>query len=431
MPTVRTHENGPMDADVVVIGAGLAGLQCARSLTAAGLAVTVVEAGDAVGGRVRTDVVDGFLCERGFQVLNPAYPAVRRLIDVDALGLQQFDAGVLVRAADGWRVLASPLSAPRMVGATLRSGLLRPRELAALARWLAPVLAAPQKAARVRDSALYEELDSRGIDGPLRRVMERFLAGVLVDSHGETSANFTRLLLRSFALGSPGLPHNGMRALPEQVAAPLADVRLGTRAVGLEAGSHGSAGSVITESGRLRGEHVVVAADPVTAAELAGLPRPTMKGLVTWWFTAPEPPDTRALLAVDGRNGPDGGPPGPVWNAAVVTAAAPSYSTDGRPLIQATTLLDRPDGDSGEDDVLAHLADLYQCSTSGWQVVTRHRIPHALPAVPPPLHLTRPVRVRQGVYVCGDHRDTSSIQGALVSGERAAGAVLADRSARV
>ena len=415
-----------MDADVVVIGAGLAGLQCARKLTEAGLSVTVLEAGDEVGGRVRTDVVDGFRCDRGFQVLNPAYPAVRRLVDVDALGLQQFTAGALIRAGDGWRVLANPLSAPGLLGGTLGSGLLSPREIVALARWLAPVMVAPQRAARDHDRPLAAELDVRGIDGPLRRVMDRFLAGVLADSHGQTSANFTRLLLRSFALASPGLPRDGMRALPAQIASPLSDVRLGERVVAVRPDTGAAASEVVTEGSSLRARRVVVAADPVAGADLVDLPQPSMKGLVTWWFTAPEPPDDRPLLAVDGRHGPGGGPPGPVWNAAVVTAAAPSYSSDGRPLIEATTLLDRPDGDADEADVLAHLADLYQCSTDRWETVVRHRIPHALPAVPPPLRLTRPVRVRESVYVCGDHRDTSSIQGALVSGERAARAVLAD-----
>ncbi|WP_226963550.1 NAD(P)/FAD-dependent oxidoreductase [Nostocoides sp. F2B08] len=418
-----------MDADVVVIGAGLAGLQCARELTDAGLAVTVLEAGDAVGGRVRTDEVDGFLCDRGFQVLNPAYPAVRRLVDVDALRLQQFEAGVLVRAADGWRALGHPLKAPGLLAPTLRSGLLRPGEIAALVRWMAPAMVSPQGAAHDEDAALDDALDLAGVEGPLRRVLDRFLAGVIADTHGRTSANFTRLLLRSFALGAPGLPAGGMRALPEQIAAPLADVRLGARVQSVETSDGGSGSSVRTEDGEVvRADHVVIAADPVTATGLAGLSRPEMKGLVTWWFAAPEPPDARALLAVDGRNGPAGGPPGPVWNAAVVTAAAPSYSSDGRVLVEATTLLDRPDGDCGEGEVLDHLADMYRCSTSSWELVTRHRIPQALPAVPPPLRLRRPVRVREGVYVCGDHRDTASIQGALVSGQRAARAVIADRS---
>ncbi len=145
-----------------------------------------------------------------------------------------------------------------------------------------------------------------------------------------------------------------------------------------------------------------------------------MKGLTTWWYATEVAPDRRALLAVDGRSGPAGGPPGPVWNAAVVSVAAPSYAPPGRHLVQATTLLDRPDGDAPDEVVRAHLGQIYGCDTARWQVVAHHRIPHALPALPPPLRLTRDLQVALGVLWCGDHRDTSSLQGALVSGERAA-----------
>ena len=118
-------------------------------------------------------------------------------------------------------------------------------------------------------------------------------------------------------------------------------------------------------------------------------------------------------------------PPGPVWNSATVSAAAPSYAPPGRHLVEATTLLARPDGAAGEVEVLAHLADIYQCPTDRWEVVAHHVIPDAVPATPPPLRLTRPVEAGDGLFVCGDHRDTASIQGALVSGQRAARAVLA------
>ncbi len=115
--------------------------------------------------------------------------------------------------------------------------------------------------------------------------------------------------------------------------------------------------------------------------------------------------------------------PGPVWNAAVVTAAAPSYAPAGRHLVEATCLLDRPDGDASEDEVLRHVGQIYGCATREWRTVTRHRIPHALPAVPPPLRPRSPVSLGEGVFVCGDHRDTASIQGALVSGNRTANSV--------
>ncbi len=106
-----------MRADVVVVGAGLAGLRCAQVLGEAGRDVVVLEASDGVGGRIRTDRVDGFLVDRGFQLLNPAYPAVRRWVDVDALGLQPFGAGVAVRTETGLGLLGHPLRNPALVPA--------------------------------------------------------------------------------------------------------------------------------------------------------------------------------------------------------------------------------------------------------------------------------------------------------------------------
>ena len=411
-----------MVADVIVVGAGLAGLRCAIRLGELGREVIVVEAADTVGGRVRTDVVDGFRCDRGFQVLNPAYPAVRRWVDLDGLALQSFGAGVMVRRDNGLRVVADPIREPRLLTQTLRSGYLRPRELAALARWAGRVLADPRAVMRQPDTTLAESLDAASVVGRLRReVLDPFLAGVLVDSHGLSSANFAKLLVRTFALGRPGLPEQGMGALPTQLAARLPQVRLGMPVDAVSAAG-GREVSVVTGGSTLRARAVVVATDPITAARLTPLPEPATKGLVTWWFEAPQAPSILPLLAVDGRR-VGAKAPGPVWNTAVVTTAAPSYAPPGRHLVEATCLLDRPDGDAPESEVLRHVAAIFGCSTAGWQTVIRHRIPLALPAMPPPLQTRPAVSLGDGVFVCGDHRDMASIQGALVSGNRTAEAV--------
>ena len=411
-----------MDADVIVVGAGLAGLRCARVLQDAGRQVVVLEAAAHVGGRVTSETIDGFVVDRGFQVLNPAYPAVRRWVDVGALGLGFFDAGVLARTDAGLRVLADPRRAPGLGAATLRSGLLDAGDVWGLGRWLAPSLARPQATAAGPDTTLARALDAHRVDGDLRRVLDRFIAGVVVDPDGSTSAQFTRLLLRSFALGRPGLPDGGMRRLPEQLAAGLADVRTAVPVDAVRSTVTGMAG-VDTPGGPLTARQVVVAAGPTEASRLAGVPRVAMNGLTTWWFAVDEAPDPHRLVAVDARG--RHAPPGPVWNAAVVSTVAPSYAPAGRHLVEATTLLARPDGEASEAEVLAHLGDLYGCDTTSWQVVAHHVIPKAVPASPPPLQLTRPVSVGHGLFVCGDHRDTASIQGALVSGQRAARAVLA------
>ncbi len=408
-----------MDADVIVVGAGLAGLRCAVRLAELGREVTVVEAADAVGGRVRTDLVDGFRCDRGFQLLNPAYPAVRRWVALDALALQSFGAGVLVRTNWGLRIVADPVREPRLLGQTLRSGYVRPGELAALGRWAGRVLVDPQGMLRQADTSLAESFDAAMVNGRLRReILEPFLAGVLADSRGVTSANFTKLLVRTFVLGRPGLPERGMGALPAQLAARLPPVRLDTAVDAVTATGEPEI-SVSANGSTLRARAVVIATDAGTAARLTASPQPTTKGLVTWWFEAPEIPAALPLIAVDGRRS-GFTVPGPVWNTAVISAAAPSYAPPGRHLVEATCLLDRPDGDAPESDVLRHVAQIYGCSTSGWRTIVRHRIPDALPAMPPPLRVRTEVSRGDGVFVCGDHRDTASIQGALVSGHRTA-----------
>ena len=411
-----------MDADVVVVGAGLAGLRCARRLIELGRDVVVLESSDAVGGRIRTDVVDGFRCDRGFQVLNPAYPAVRRWVDVGALDLKPFGSGVLVRRTDGLQVVADPVREPKLLARTIRSGYLHPRELAGVTRWTARAMADPKTVIRQPDTTLAESFDEAGVTGRLRReVLDPFLAGVLVDSHGASSANFTKLLVRMFALGRPAVPASGMQALPEQVAAPLGDrVRLHSHVEAIDASGTGV--DVRVDGTRISARAAVVATDPGGVADLTPLPVPATRGLVTWWFEAPEPPTELPLVALDGRRH-DHTSPGPVWNTAVLSAAAPSYAPPTRHLVEATCLLDRPDGDAAEADVLRHVGEIYGCDTSGWRTVTRHRVDSALPLMAPPLEVRSPVHLGDGLFVCGDHRDTASIQGALVSGQRAAEAV--------
>ncbi|WP_420095905.1 flavin monoamine oxidase family protein, partial [Brevibacterium sediminis] len=242
-----------VDADVVVVGAGLAGLQCARRLQRNGLTVQVCESGDAVGGRVRTDRIDGFLCDRGFQLLNPAYPAVRAFIDVASLDLQKFGAGVMVRKGRRLTTLRASLGRPGSESSVLNSGLIKPKEIRGLLRWLGPTLLRPSSASRAtRDSTLADSLDAVGVTGALRRdVIDTFLAGVLADSSGASSANYARLLMRTFVRAIPGLPSKGMAALPEQMAASLgAPVRVNTAVRDLRETDNGV--EVDTDRGRIR-----------------------------------------------------------------------------------------------------------------------------------------------------------------------------------
>ncbi len=410
------------DVDVLVIGAGLAGLRCAGVLVAAGCEVAVWEAGDDVGGRVRTDVIDGFLCDRGFQVLNPAYPELAGAVDIDALRLQPFRAGVAVRRQRDTAVLVHPLREPTGVPKMLASGAIRPREALALGRWALPALRPHRLKSGTHDDSLKQSLDRCGVHGELRRVVDRFLAGVLLDGAGATSTAFSLLLARMFVRGAPGLPAEGMRALPRQLAAPLGDrIALSHNATHVE--EDGKRWRVRGPDAVVGATDVVVATDPATAARLTGQSVPPMHGVVTDWWATDEAPATLPMLWVDGR--PD--PPGPVVNTAVISAAAPTYAPPGRHLVSASALLANGRAAPPESMTRRHAADILGADAGGWELVTRHEIRDALPAQPPPLRVRQPVRIRDGLWWCGDHRDTASIQGALVSGRRTAERLLRER----
>ena len=408
---------GP-DADVIIVGAGLGGLRCARVLGERGLHALVLEAHDVVGGRQRTEEVDGFLVDVGFQVVNPAYPALSRAVDLDRLDLHPFGAGVQVRRAHRRVVLAHPLREPQHLPATLASGYITPHALIGLLRWATPALLAPGAVKRARDATLDDGLTRAGLTGPLADdVLRTFLAGVLVETPGSTSENFARLLVRMFALGVPGLPAEGIRRLPQLIADGLTkaggNVRTGVRVEAVHDATSGV--RVETSSGALSARAAVVAVGAEDVTPLAGVTAPSTKGLVTWWFATDERPSDSRMLSIDGRH-----PRGPVVNALVVSNAVPTYAPPGQHLVQATCLADDGGAQASEAQVRRHVGEILGCATDGWRLVRRHDVPHALPAQPPPLQLAKPARVGDRLWVAGDHRDTASIQGALVSGERVA-----------
>jgi phytoene dehydrogenase-like protein len=408
------------DNEVLIIGAGLAGLRCAAVLASAGRDVAVWEAGESVGGRVRTDVIDGFRCDRGFQVLNPAYSELQRAVDVSALRLQDFGAGVIVRRDEGTAQYVHPLRHPGRLIPMLRKAAVGPRELLAVTRWAAPALRPRSlKSPRNPDVSLAEALHRAGVRGEVRRVIDRFLAGVLLEDTGSSSNAFAVLLARTFALGVPALPAEGMQALPLLLAAELGGrIALQRRAIRID---RDAAGWRVTDGDhQVRARHVVVAADPTTAAELTGEAAPQMHSVVTDWWASDETPPHETLLWVDGRAPAQG----PVLNAAVISAVAPTYAPPGRHLIAASAL-PGPDGTAPPETVTRrHAADILGADCGGWELVTRHVIGEALPAQLPPLSVRRPVRTPTGIWLCGDHRDTASIQGALVSGRRTAAELL-------
>lgn len=414
-----------MEADVVVVGAGLAGLSCAVTLHEAGRGVLVLEASDALGGRVRTDEVDGYLLDRGFQVLLTGYPAARTWFDEDDLAFRPFSPGVRIRHRGRFHRLADPFQDP-VAGvrsaaapvATLADGL---RLLAWRRSVVSPTGTEVAGRPQISTEAL---LQARGFSPTIIASFFRpFLAGTFFDPGMSTSSRVTELVFRSFFRGRVVVPARGMQRLPEHVAGrlPAGAVRLGARVTSVADGR-----VTVADGDTVRAAHVVVATEGPTAAVLLGDrlrdgPAPG-RGTMTRYYTAPRSPVGGPDLVLDAEGD------GPVNNLAVMSDVAPLYAPSGRSLISASVVgvPDGPDADV-ERDVRRQMRAWYGRQVDEWQHLTTYRIADAQPRqdVEDLPTLARTVQVDDATWVCGDHRDTASIQGALVSGRRTAQAILA------
>lgn len=418
-------------ADVVIVGAGLAGLSAAQQLTAAGVTVTVLETAHRTGGRMTTDKADGFLLDRSGQLLNTSFPELIRTPGLEALKLRPFTPGVLVHA-DGRNHRTGELRGAKRAFTTARAfaaarasrsaGLDQARLGAALARLAA--LPIDRMLARP-DRPTSATLTSRGL--PTRTVegfLRPLLTSLLSDPDLTTSSRCADLVLRGYARGRLCLPAGGSGVIPELMAAqlPPGTVRTGVEAVSVGTTSVGTAGH-----GTFTCRSVIVATGARAAAELIpGLRLPDFHPVTVLHHTADEPPLRDASLILTGTCR------GPVAHTTVASEVDPDRAPLGRTLITSTVLGPSAARPTAELDRLAReqLARVYGTSTSSWRLVAAHHDPDAVPAMPAPHDVRRQVRLLSGLYVCGDHRDTSTVQGALFSGRRAAQAVLRDLGIR-
>ncbi|MGQ4335707.1 NAD(P)/FAD-dependent oxidoreductase [Streptomyces hayashii] len=445
-------------ADVVVVGAGVAGLSAAHRLASAGVTTAVLEAAPYVGGRMSTEKVDGFRLDRIGQLLSTAYPELASTPGLDALVLRPFAPGVLLHsdgrhhragAQAGAGSARGALYAVRaLAGAPRPGGLPRPRaggsvpgqsrpaapprvragaplgtamDQARLGAALTRLAVTPvERLLRRPESPAAQALADRGL--PARTVdgfLRPLLAALLCDPDLTTSSRCADLALRAFAAGRLALPEGGAEVLPELLARtlPTGTVHTGVRVTPV------STTSVTTaEHGEFRCRAVLVATDARTAAELLpGLRVPDFHPVTVVHHTTDEPPPTDASLLLDADRG------GPVAHTAVVSRVDPSRAPGGRTLISSTVLGTPPPG--VDTAVRMHLSRLYGVSTARWETLAVHHTAEAVPAMRAPHDLRRAVRLLAGLYVCGDHRDTSTVQGALHSARRAASAIVCDLGA--
>jgi len=383
---------------VIVIGAGLAGLSAAITLQHEGVDVTVLESSDRPGGRVTSDVIDGFICDRGFQLINANYPEIKHLEimkDIDFVAA----SSVIEMARNESRIrIGDPRKSPFSVFNSETGTLL---EKIRLIKYLL---------IRKNVASVGEDLKANGLGKTYERVLRPFLTGVFLADPLIVNAESGRTAIKRFIRGKIGLPAQGCRAFSEALAARVKSIEYGVQVNSIKKNR------VKTSQGSYEADAIIVATDATTAAQLLDLTDvPQLVGCTTWYHSTTQSPTQSASLIVDSQNR------GPLVNTIVISNMVPSYAPAGKSLISSTSVLP-----ATESEVRRHLSILYGVDTRKWKLVAKYEIPSALPLPTLQGAAISGSHVRDSIYVAGDYKSAPSQNGALLSGRLAALSVLVD-----
>lgn len=376
-----------LDKEVTVIGAGLAGLSAALTLQGAGRLVRVIEASDRVGGRVASDVIDGFTLDRGFQLINSQYPELKRLKVIEEVDFIAAPRAVEISLGEDRIVLGDPRSHP------LSAFSSETGSLTSKVNFLRYLYSHSSVSISVED-----ELQKLG--DLYKKVLCPFLTGVFLTSPANVNAVIGKEIIRSFISGKPGIPTRGVGALPEALAKRLSNIELGRN---------------INSLNELTGP-VIVATDVTTAAQLLDMTSvPKLAASTTWYHEIPTQLTSSKCLVIDGQKR------GPVVNSIAISNLAPSYAPAGKTLLSSTTV-----EFASESEVRRHLALLWGADSSDWSLIAKYEIPKSLPIFAPGAQGVTSAKISNNIYVAGDYRSTPSQNGALLSGRLAAEELLFD-----
>lgn len=410
-----------MKFDVVIVGGGIAGLSCALTLQKKNLTFIVLESGDKFGGRIKTNVKDGFRLDHGFQVLQTGYPEAQRMLHLNDLNLQKFPAGVAVRYNGKFHIIADPRHHPRYILSTIAAPIGTLKDRIGMLRL-----------ARSVGSQSFEEIftqpEERTIDflhnhgfseGFIKKFFVPFFAGACLDPGIRASSRVFQYIFRVFAAGDAALPAQGMGEIPKQLASrlPMESMKLNSKAVKVRDGI-----VTLSDGSEVKGKRVVLATSQPALEQLLNI-RPSLSSIgesCLYFASEWRPPLRDPFLLLNGEG------EGPINNIAFPSLVAPGYSLSGKTLIAAVVLGQKYSGKEDlKNQVLGQCLEWFGSAVNDWDHLHTYHIEHALPRQEPPTEnpYVLPAPVHEKMRVCGENQSLPGIQWALLSGRQTAEAI--------
>lgn len=421
MPQASTY-----DADVLIVGAGLTGLTAALHLHRQDISIRILEATERVGGRIKTDQVDGYLLDRGFQVLLTQYPETQQWLDYDALDLKPFAPGAMILNERGKHEIMDPGRIPTAAFKTLvapvgsladKLRMLRLKNrLKAMS--LDDIFAQPEIStlAAIQEYGFSERM--------LRNFFQPFMAGIFLENGLITSRRAFDFVFKMFSEGDTAVPALGMEEIPRQLATQLpADAVLFHKHVRTV-----SEQTVTTNTGEtFTAPIILVATEPTSFVSRyfpGGKKDLKYQSTTQVYLTADTPPFTKPVIALNAKNRRL------VNNFTVMNQVAPAYAPKGKHLLSAAIV-----GDATYSDeelplrVREEMALWFGEQTTHWRPLKTYRITYALPHQEEVSHTLAPEqsKLRDGLYAAGDYRLNGSINAAMRAGRQVAERIAEER----
>lgn len=408
------------EQEILIIGAGLAGLTAAKILQAAGKKTIILEASDTVGGRVRTDKVDGFLLDRGFQVLLTAYPETKNILDYKSLDLRPFDPGAIILNEDGVSEVGDPLRNPSSLFKTLSSPVGTVIDKLRM-------LSLKIKLSGQTIEQLFEKPETSTIDyladcGFSKRMISQFfkpfMTGIFLEDRLLTSSRMFEFVFKMFSEGTTAIPARGMGMIPRQLTQRLSSDQIvfDEKVIRIEGNR------VDTEKGNIYHAPLIL-----IAADVPGIPPPfnvyncDKHSVTNLYFVAEKAPVNKPVIVLNASVKKL------VNNIAVMDQVSPYYTPNGKPLISVTLVGDFYN--HNESELIVKVTDelkFWYPEAVSWQHLKTYHIPYALPKDE---HVQNNIdgamlRLTENSFICGDHLLNGSINAAIKSGRIAAETIL-------